>query len=77
MAVGTLRTSGAWRSATADGMLTGYAASGSERLLEVYYRMKLNEHFELSPDFQVVHRAGGDAKAPAIKVFGLRAAAKF
>ncbi len=73
LAVGLLKTSGAWRDATADGLLAGYAAGGSERIAELYYRMKLNEHLELTPDFQLIQRAGGDARAPSLRVIGLRA----
>lgn len=76
-AFGTLRTGTAWRDATADGTLAGYAASGSERLLELYYRMKLNEHLEVSPDVQWIRRPGGDALAPTVRVFGVRASFGF
>lgn len=77
LAFGDLRTGGAWREATADTSLAGFAASGSERLLELYYRMKLNEHLELSPDLQWIRRPGGDGLAPTVKVFGLRASFGF
>jgi high affinity Mn2+ porin len=73
LAVGLLKTSGAWRDATADGLLAGYAAGGSERIAELYYRIKLNEHLELTPDFQLIQRAGGDARAPSMRLIGLRA----
>lgn len=76
-ALGTLRTGSAWRAATADGTLAGYAASGNEQLLELYYRMKLNEHLEVSPDFQWIRRPGGDGLAPAVRVFGVRASFGF
>jgi high affinity Mn2+ porin len=76
-AVGTLRTGSAWRAATADGTLAGYAASGNEQLLELYYRMKLNEHLEVSPDFQWIRRPGGDGLAPTVRVFGVRASFGF
>lgn len=76
-AFGSLRTGSAWRDASADGTLTGYAASGSERLVELYYRMKLNGHLELSPDLQWIRRAGGDGLAPTVRVWGLRASFGF
>lgn len=76
-AVGTLRTGSAWRAVTADGTLAGYAASGNEQLLELYYRMKLNEHLEVSPDFQWIRRPGGDGLAPTVRVFGVRASFGF
>lgn len=74
LAFGSLRTGAAWRDATAaDTSLAGYAASGNERLVELYYRLKLNEHVELSPDLQWIRRPGGDGLAPTVRVFGLRA----
>jgi high affinity Mn2+ porin len=72
-ALGLLKTSAAWRAATADGLLAGYAAGGSERIAELYYRIKLNEHLELTPDFQLIQRAGGDSRAPSTRLIGLRA----
>jgi high affinity Mn2+ porin len=72
-AIGLLKTSGAWRDATADGLLAGYAAGGNERIAELYYRIKLNEHLELTPDFQLIQRAGGDSRAPSTRLIGLRA----
>lgn len=76
-ALGTLRTGSAWRAATADGTLAGYAASGNEQLLELYYRMKLNEHLEVSPDFQWIRRPRGNGLAPTVRVFGVRASFGF
>lgn len=72
LAVGLLDTSSEYRRYTADGSAAGYAASGRERLLELYYRFKLNDRLELAPDFQLIQRAGGDAGAPSARVFGLR-----
>lgn len=77
LASGWLRTSDAWRAASADGSVAGYASSRSERLVELYYRMTLNEHLDLSPDFQLVQRPGGEVGAARVRVFGLRAAASF
>ncbi|MBI2752419.1 MAG: carbohydrate porin [Betaproteobacteria bacterium] len=51
----------------------GYTASGSERVLEGYYRYRVNKRFELTPDLQVIGNPGGNAWAPAVKVLGLRA----
>lgn len=51
----------------------GYQAGGSEKLVELYYRYKLNSHVELTPDFQWIRQPGGNAAAPAVKVLGLRA----
>lgn len=73
IAAGVLPTSAEYRAATADGLLSGYAASGSERVAEIYYRYHLNDHVEVTPDLQWVQRPGGDGTAPAMTVFGLRA----
>lgn len=48
-------------------------ASGRERNYELYYRFKVNSRLELTPDFQIIQRPGGDGDAPTVKVFGLRA----
>jgi high affinity Mn2+ porin len=77
VAVGWLKTGSAWRSATADGTLAGYAASGNEQIAEIYYRLKLGDALEVSPDFQLIRRAGGDDTAPAIRLFGVRASLGF
>lgn len=73
LAYGMIKTGGAWRDATADGSLVGYAASGREQLLELYYRFKPNKSLELSPDLQIIRRAGGDGLAPTVRIVGLRA----
>lgn len=78
VAVGWLKTSTAWRDATAaDASLVGYAATGQERIAEVFYRWRLNEHLELSPDFQLIQRPGGDSAGKTVRVFGVRASAGF
>jgi len=78
LAVGWLKTSPAWRDATAaDSTLVGYSATGQERIAEVFYRWRLNEHLELSPDFQLIQRPGGDAAGKTVRVFGVRASAGF
>ncbi len=78
LAAGWLRTSGEWARATAlDTSLAGYAASGNEQILEAYYRWKLSDHLELTPDLQWIRRVGGDAGAPDFMAVGLRAAVGF
>jgi carbohydrate-selective porin OprB len=69
LAVGLLRTSGEFRSAT--------GASGSERIGEFYYRLRVNERFDLSPNLQWIGRPAGDATAPRLTVAGLRAKVGF
>ncbi len=77
-AIGWLPTGAAWRRATAaDPALVGHAASGSERVAELYYRIRLNRHLDVSPDFQLIERAGGSARAPTLRLFGVRASLGF
>ncbi|MBT9594555.1 MAG: carbohydrate porin [Vitreoscilla sp.] len=78
LAAGWVRTSGEWARATAlDTSLVGFAASGNEQVVEAYYRFKLGDHLELTPDLQWIRRAGGDGSAPSFTVVGLRAAVSF
>lgn len=84
VAFGQLRTSRGFRrdSATVDGDGDGlpdhgYMAAGSERQAELYYRFKLNDAVELTPNLQWIGRPGGDASAPAVKLVGLRATLGF
>lgn len=55
----------------------GFAASGVERIGELYYRFRVNSRFELSPDLQFIGRPGGDGSAPSVTVVGLRAKVGF
>jgi hypothetical protein len=72
-AYGWLHTDDAWHRATAaDRALVGFRASGNERVAELYYRLRLNDHLDVTPDFQLIQRAGGDPDASSVQVFGLR-----
>jgi hypothetical protein len=84
LAFGALRTSADFRndaqSIDADGDGTadfGYVAGGSEKLVELYYRFKLNSHLALTPDFQWIRQPGGNVAAPTVKIFGVRAKLEF
>lgn len=78
LAAGLVRTSGEWARATAlDPGLVGFAASGNEQIIEAYYRWKLSDQLELTPDLQWIRRAGGDRGAPSFTAVGLRAAVAF
>jgi len=84
VAAGFLRTSAAFRSesptvdADGDGIPDfGFTASGTERIGELYYRFRVNNRFELSPDLQFIRRPGGDGGAPNVTVIGLRAKVGF
>jgi hypothetical protein len=78
LAAGFLRTSSSYRRDSvaldldADGVLDP-RASGYERIGEIYYRFRVNNRLEVTPDFQFIQRPGGDGGAPTIKVAGLRA----
>jgi len=61
----------------ADGPDFGYAASGAERLAELYYAWHVNEHLELTPDLQWISRPGADGAAGDVTVLGLRATMGF
>jgi hypothetical protein len=71
--LGWLRTSRDYRAATADAQLAGYAASGAERIAEIYYRFELGGHLSITPDLQWIHRPGGDDGARSTMIAGLRA----
>jgi carbohydrate-selective porin OprB len=84
VALGWLRTTGDFRdnsealNVDGDGNPDfGYTATGTEQLAEIYYRMRLNKNLELTPDFQLIRRPGGDQSAPSAKVLGLRAKVSF
>jgi len=77
-AVGFMHTSSAYAAATAaDGALAGYAASGNETDFELYYRWRVNNRFEVSPDLQWILRPGGNGTAPTAFVGGVRARVGF
>lgn len=83
MALGQLRTSADFRNdaptldVDADGNADfGYAASGAEQLVELYYRLRINKQFEISPDLQHVNRPAGNA-AKNMNLIGLRAQLTF
>lgn len=78
LAVGSLSTSNAWRRATgADNDRVGFRSSGQERIAELYYRLTLSDTLSITPDFQLIHRPGGDGRAPVARVFGVRASLGF
>ncbi len=81
-AVGFLRTGSDYRNDSTTLDLDGDGnldprASGTERIAELYYRFRVNERFELTPDFQLIQRPGGDGNASTVKVVGLRAKVGF
>lgn len=80
LALGSLRTAKGFAAVSADLDADGdgqpdwgHAASGSERLAELYYRWRLGPALELSPDLQWLQRVGGNAAVRGEWVLGLRA----
>ena len=67
LGVALLRTSAAYRAHAGPG-----AASGSERIAELYYRFTLNQYAQFGPDLQVIRRPGGAAAEGSVKALGLR-----
>lgn len=84
IALGLQRTSSAFSrdSASVDADGDGvadydYTASGTERVLEAYYRYRIHKQFELSPDFQYIANPGGNGASSPVKIVGLRAQLTF
>lgn len=75
LAYGWLRTSQGYAAVAPD--LYGYEANSNEQLAEIYYRWRVNEKVEITPDFQLVVNPGGNTSAPNTTVIGLRAKAMF
>jgi hypothetical protein len=80
VAFGQLHTSVDFRNdaptldADADGNADfGYAASGAEQLIEMYYRWRIHAKFEVSPDLQHISRPAGNGAANNVNLIGLRA----
>jgi carbohydrate-selective porin OprB len=71
LAFGHLKTSSEFKRDSLA--FAGYQASGNEKQTELYYRFKLNDAIELSPNFQWIRNPGGDGTASTIKVAGVRA----
>ncbi len=84
VAFGQLHTSVDFRNdaptldADADGNADfGYAASGAEQLIELYYRWRIHQKFEVSPDLQHISRPAGNGAAKDVNLLGLRAQLTF
>lgn len=80
VAVGINRTSRDFRrdaltlDADSDGNADyGFRARGSEKMVEAYYRYRLNAQFELTPDIQWISDPAGDQSASSVTILGLRA----
>lgn len=80
LAIGANRTSADFRAQSAtldangDGQPDyGFAATGWEQVAEAYYRYRVHERFELTPDFQYIRNPAGNQAMGAVKILGVRA----
>jgi len=71
-AVGGLSTDSTYRRATAAEAPPGAGASGTERVLEVFYRFALGKSVEVTPDFQYIHRPAGDPSGAPVRAVAIR-----
>jgi hypothetical protein len=69
IALGRLHTDAAVRAAG--------TASADEDIAELYYRFRLNNRVQITPDLQWIHHPAGQAAAPAIRTVGVRAKVGF
>lgn len=78
VAFGANRSSAAFRSGSAlvvDAAGTpvfGFAARGAEKVAEIYYRFRVHQNFEISPDFQLIRDPAGNSGAKPVKLVGVR-----
>ena len=84
VAAGLLHASDAFRAQGSrvdidgDGVVDfSHAPTGSERLVELYYRYRISKQFELAPNFQYIAKLGGNPDAASVKILGLRAQISF
>ena len=80
VAVGFNRTSSDFRrdaltlDADGDGVADyGFKARGTEKMIEAYYRYRINERFEITPDLQWVDNPAGNTAASSATIVGVRA----
>jgi high affinity Mn2+ porin len=55
----------------------GHAAHGAERIGELYYRIHLNDHVELTPSLQYIARPAANLDGKGITLVGVRARVGF
>lgn len=80
LAIGANRTSADFRAQSAtldangDGQPDyGFVATGWEQVAEAYYRYRVHQRFELTPDFQYIRNPAGNQAGSAVKILGVRA----
>jgi len=78
IAFGVNRSSEAFRNGSAGVVdaagspVFGFAAQGAEQVAEIYYRFRVHQNFEISPDFQLIRDPAGNPAAKPIKLIGIR-----
>jgi hypothetical protein len=78
LAMGMLRTSSRFAAASAADLgIYGHAAHGAERIGELYYRIHLNDHVELTPSLQYIARPAANLDGKGITLVGVRARVGF
>lgn len=80
IAAGWLRASDAYRGFGGSGDIKSdgsgvfaFAPDGAEKVAELYYRYRISDQFELTPDVQYVWRMGANPGADDVAIYGLRA----
>jgi hypothetical protein len=76
-ALGALRTAADFRQDAPGDANFGYAPQGWEKQVEAYYRYRVNNRVDVSPNLQWIRNAAGNNGAPLITVVGLRAKVGF
>ncbi|MDA8260440.1 MAG: carbohydrate porin [Betaproteobacteria bacterium] len=78
IAFGANRSSAAFRNGSARVLdaagspVFGFAAQGAEKVAEIYYRYRVHQNFEISPDFQLISNPAGNPAAKPVKLIGIR-----
>jgi hypothetical protein len=75
LSLGYLMISNEYKAKSAD--LVGFNATDSEQIAEIYYRYRINNQLTVSPNVQVIRRAGGDRLASTLSAYGIRAQLNF
>ena len=75
LSFGYLAISDEYKAKSAD--LVGVNGTGSEQIAEIYYRYRINSQLTVSPNVQVIRRAGGDEQASTLSAYGVRAQLNF
>ncbi len=61
----------------ASNSLVGYNASSAEQIAEIFYRYRINNQIDLSPNIQYMRQPGGNKDASSMTAYGVRAQLNF